>query len=197
MVAAGPGAAEPGAQAGWLCAQLRALGIRQLGEDILRRPCTDFDLPREREAARALHEELLRYLAHLRGLYPFGKGLGLAAPQIGVARALAVVVPADGEPVTLLNPRVLASSAACDQKYEGCLSFFDVRGLVSRPLVIAVQSRGWDGTDSLIRLDHARARLAAHEIDHLQGRLYTDRLSPGARPVPVTEYRGSGTPWQY
>ncbi|MFJ2629012.1 peptide deformylase [Streptomyces sp. NPDC087532] len=69
-----------------------------------------------------------------------GKGVGLAAPQIGMGRSAAVVRPAEADPIVLLNPRVTRASGAVDEKYEGCLSFFDVRAPVSRPLHITVES---------------------------------------------------------
>jgi peptide deformylase len=177
--------------------QLRAIGIRQEGDPILREPCATFDLPREAAKARNLRAELLEYMDAIHSLYPFVKGMGLAAPQIGVARALAVVHPPDGDPITLLNPQVVCESRDRDQKYEGCLSFFDVRGLVSRPLSLQVQCATWDGENRLVTLTKGRARLAAHEIDHLHGTLYLDRLPPATSPVPLTDYGGTGATWQY
>lgn len=59
---------------------------------------------------------------------------GVAAPQIGISRAAAIVIPPDpgAEPLIMLNPQVISESAEADEQYEGCLSFFDVRGLVPR-----------------------------------------------------------------
>jgi peptide deformylase len=59
--------------------------------------------------------------------HTFGKGMGIAAPQIGIGRAVALVRTPDGETITLINPRVI-EEAPGDEQYEGCLSFFDVRG---------------------------------------------------------------------
>jgi peptide deformylase len=177
--------------------RLRSIGIRQEGDPILREPCARFDLPREAERARQLRAELLDYIELIHSIYPFVKGVGLAAPQIGVARALAVVHPPDEEPITLLNPRVTAQSAERDQKFEGCLSFFDVRGLVSRPLSLQVSCATWDGRRRQMTLDLGLARLAAHEIDHLEGTLYLDRLPASRPPVPLTDYDGTGASWEY
>jgi Polypeptide deformylase len=62
----------------------------------------------------------------------FSKGMGIAAPQIGISRAAAIVIPPDpgAEPVVMLNLAVISESAETDEQYEGCLFFFDVRGLV-------------------------------------------------------------------
>ena len=129
----------------------------------------------------------------------FSKGMGVAAPQIGISRAAAIVIPPDpgAEPVVMLNPSVISESAETDEQYEGCLSFFDVRGLVPRPLHIEVACTRPDGQQYILALDNAMARLAAHEIDHLDGMLYTSRMREGTRPIPVAEYRGTGHAWNY
>jgi peptide deformylase len=91
--------------------------------------------------------------------------MGVAAPQVGIPRAAAIVIPPDpgAEPVVMLNPQVIRESAESDEQY-------------------------------VLSLDNAMARLAAHEIDHLNGRLYTSRMREGTRPIPVAEYRGTGGP---
>lgn len=63
------------------------------------------------------------------------QGMGVAAPQVGISGAAAILLPTDpgAEPVVMLNPRVISESAEEDEQYEGCLSFFDVRGLVPLP----------------------------------------------------------------
>lgn len=62
-----------------------------------------------------------------------GKGLGLAAPQIGIGRAAAAVQPPGADPIVLLNLRITAASDEMDEKFEGCLSFFDVRAPAPAP----------------------------------------------------------------
>jgi peptide deformylase len=123
--------------------------------------------------------------------------MGVAAPQVGIPRATAIVIPPDPgtEPVVMLNPQVIRESAETDEQYEGCLSFFDMCGLVPRPLHIEVACTRPDGQQHVLSLDNAMARLAAHEIDHLNGRLYTSRMLEGTRPIPVAEYRGTGSAW--
>jgi len=181
-----------------LSAQLRDLGIRQEGDPVLRQVASPFVLPAEADEAAALHDQLLHYVRRVSRIYPFTKGMGLAAPQIGVSRALAVVRPPDGGPVVaLLNPVITWQSSEEDEQYEGCLSFFDVRGKTRRPLAIKVQVNELDGSSRIISFDHGLARLVLHEIDHLAGRLYTDRLVEGSALVPLEEYQGTHTAWQY
>ncbi|GAA4231259.1 hypothetical protein GCM10022254_27950 [Actinomadura meridiana] len=111
----------------------------------------------------------------------------------------AVIAPPDpdAEPLVLLNPRVINASPETDEQYEGCLSFFDVRGLVPRPLRLEVAHTRLDGQSGIVILNAALARLAGHEIDHLYGRLYTDRMRDGIHPIPVENYRGTGRAWSY
>ncbi|MGH8934093.1 MAG: peptide deformylase [Egibacteraceae bacterium] len=179
--------------------RMRALGIVQDGEEILRQVAVPFDLPGEADDARAVVERLSAFLDRLAAVHVFGKGMGLAASQIGIGRAAAIVRPAgdSAEPIVLLNPRVVGGSDEADEQYEGCLSFFDVRGVVPRPLRLDVEHTTLAGTRLVTTFHHALARLAAHEVDHLHGRLYTDRMQPGAHPIPVEEYRGTGTAWTY
>ncbi|MEH1101868.1 peptide deformylase [Micromonospora sp. CPCC 205561] len=179
--------------------RMRGLGIVQRGADLLRQPARPFDLPREEQAAREVADRLAAALARLDELHPFSKGVGIAAPQLGLDRAAAVVRPPDrsAEPVVLLNPRVVDASPDSDEQYEGCLSFFDHRGLVPRPLRLDVEHAQYDGSRIITSFEFGMARLAAHEIDHLEGRLYVDRMAPGVPLVPVEEYRETGRPWRY
>ena len=144
-------------------------------------------------------DRLTMALARLDELHPFSKGVGVAAPQFGIDRAAAVVRPPDrsAEPVVLLNPRVVDADLETDEQYEGCLSFFDHRGLVPRPLRLDVEHAQWDGSRIITSFEFGMARLVAHEIDHLEGRLYVDRMAPGVPLVPVEEYRETGHPWRY
>jgi peptide deformylase len=138
-------------------------------------------------------------LDRLERLHDFSKGVGLAAPQIGLSVAAAVIRPPERgtEPVVLLNPRIIAESIDSDEQYEGCLSFFDYRGLVRRPLRVDVEHARFDGTRVITTFDRAMARLVSHEIDHLEGQLYVDRMAVDTQLVPVDEYRQTGQAWSY
>ena len=97
-------------------------------------------------------------------IHHFAKGLGVAAVQLGIRRAAAVVRTPAGEYITLLNPQIINESAETDNQYEGCWSFFDVRGRVPRPLSIEVEHEEIDRTRRITVFDHAEARLVAHEV---------------------------------
>jgi peptide deformylase len=190
----GDPAAGPGPRPSELMA---AAGIVQAGEPMLRGPARFFELPAEAEDARRVVAELSSAMERVSALHTFGKGMGIAAPQIGINRAATIVRSAEGDTLTLLNPRVIESSPETDEQYEGCLSFFDVRGLVPRPLELQVEHTDISGRQHITVYRQGLARLVAHEIDHLFGQLYTDRMRSGTAPIPVEQYRGTGSAWTY
>ena len=177
---------------------MAAAGIVQRGADGLTTPGRWFDLPLEAALAEDTLDRLGRALTHVAGLHRFRKGIGLAAPQLGLSLAAAIVRPVGArEPIVLLNPRVVAASPDTDEQFEGCLSFFDVRGLVARPLRLTVECAQLSGKRIRVTYEQAVARLVAHEVDHLDGLLYTDRMPVGSPLVPVTQYDQTGQPWVY
>jgi peptide deformylase len=178
--------------------QMRDLGVVQHGAGILAEPARAFDLPAERDEAERITDELFAAMERIGQVHPFAKGMGIAAPQIGIARAAAVVQPpGDAPAIILLNPRITTRSEDMDEQYEGCLSFFDVRGLVPRPLKITVETTALTGETVTTVYERGLARLIHHEIDHLDGLLYTSQMLPGVEPIPVDEYRQTGRAWTY
>lgn len=178
-------------------AQMRSLGILQAGDPLLAAVARPFELPDEAEDARRVIVQLVATLEWVGRVHTFAKGMGLAAPQIGIGRSAAVIRSPDGQTITLLNPRVIQETSESDEQYEGCLSFFDVRGIVPRPLSVEVEHRDVDGGVRITRFAHGIARLVSHEVDHLWGRLYRSRMLPGAEPIPVSQYEGTGSQWTY
>ncbi|MFE3654152.1 peptide deformylase [Streptomyces sp. NPDC059152] len=177
---------------------MRDLGVVQRGAGILAEPARAFDLPAEHDEAERVVDELFAAMERIGQVHPFAKGMGLAAPQIGIGRAAAIVQPPGDTPaIILLNPRITTGSDETDEQYEGCLSFFDVRGLVPRPLKITAETAALTGETVATVYERGLARLVHHEIDHLDGLLYTTRMRPGVQPIPVEEYRQTGRDWIY
>ncbi|MFE6338590.1 peptide deformylase [Streptomyces sp. NPDC057798] len=178
--------------------QMRNLGVVQHGAGILAEPARAFTLPAERDEAERITDELIAAMERIGQVHPFAKGMGIAAPQIGIGRSAAVVQPpGDAPSIILLNPRITDRSDDVDEQYEGCLSFFDVRGLVPRPLKITVETTALTGESVTTVYAYGLARLIHHEIDHLNGQLYTAHMRPGVAPIPVGEYRQTGRAWAY
>jgi peptide deformylase len=176
---------------------MASLGIVQEGDPILAQVTRPFVLPDEAEGARRIVAELNSVAERVSAVHTFGKGMGIAAPQIGIDRAAAIVRRPGAETITLLNPRIIEESEQHDQQYEGCLSFFDVRGMVPRPVVIHVEHQDTDGQRRITIFERGIARLVAHEIDHLNGMLYKERMRPDSQLIPVTEYHEIGQDWRY
>lgn len=178
--------------------QMRDLGVVQYGAPGLGEPARPFALPDELQTAVTVVGRLLDAMERIRRAHDFsGKGLGVAAPQIGIPRSAAVIQPPGADPIVLLNPRITVASEETDEKLEGCLSFFDVRGLVPRPLRITVETTTPEGQAVTTIYERGIARLVHHEIDHLNGMLYTARMRAGVAPIPIEEYRQTGRAWAY
>jgi peptide deformylase len=176
---------------------MRAAGIVQEGDPRLARTARRLVLPDEREKAIAVMEALDYAADRVSGVHDFAKGLGVAAPQIGIDRAAAIVRLPGGEALSLLNPVVIEESTQTDEQFEGCLSFFDVRGLVPRPLWLKVAHQSLEGKVVISTFEYGVARLVAHELDHLVGKMYRERMRPDIKPIPVSDYRQSGRAWHY
>jgi len=118
-------------------------------------------------------------------------GQGLAAPQVGVSRRIVVLdVPQSDAPAyALVNPRVVERSDETARAEEGCLSIPGVSDVVERPAKVVVEALDAEGAPVRIEADGELARCLQHEIDHLDGILYIDRLSPLKRKLLLARYR--------
>jgi peptide deformylase len=115
-------------------------------------------------------------------------GVGLAAPQVGVARRLLVMdcvkdPAAKPRPYVLINPSVTWSSADLSGYEEGCLSIPDQYAEVRRPAAVSVAWTGLDGKPREERFEGLWATCVQHEIDHLDGKLFIDYLGPIKRQM--------------
>lgn len=100
-------------------------------------------------------------------------GVGLAAPQVGVLRRLVVIEVEEDHPIFLINPEIVYESGE-QEGPEGCLSIPGRSGIVRRPMNVTVRATGYDGKPLEIMGEGLLARAFCHEIDHLDGKLYTD-----------------------
>lgn len=176
--------------------RMEQIGIVQQGDPVLGQTTRDFDLPNQTDEAHSAARQLIDALVPIKSAHTFGKGVGLAGPQLGIGRSVAVVQMPDDEPLALFNPRVIEESDEHDEQYEGCLSLFNVRGVVRRSLAIEVEHTALDGSTQIAVFERGAARLWAHEIDHLSGILYVERME-GSEVVPVSRYESVGEPWTY
>ena len=102
-------------------------------------------------------------------------GCGLAAVQVGVLRRVVVIEVEDGKPIVLINPKIVAyAGEQCEQ--EGCLSLPGKWGKTRRPMHVTVRALGLDGKEVEYTGSDLLARAFCHELDHLDGKLFTDAL---------------------
>jgi peptide deformylase len=135
-------------------------------------------------------DEVRALIADLFDTMRAAKGVGLAANQIGVARRVAVV-EADGQPpVVLVNPVVVGREGA-DRDEEGCLSIPDVFGEVERAARVVVEATDEHGAPRHIEGAGLFARAIQHEIDHLDGILFLDRVGPLKRRLLLRQWERS------
>lgn len=102
------------------------------------------------------------------------KGVGLAAPQIGITRRLIVVDPGEKRLLKLINPRLIKAEGT-EMGIEGCLSIPGIFGEVPRAARVLVEAQDSSGDSIRIEAEGFLARIFQHEIDHLDGILFIDR----------------------
>ena len=118
-------------------------------------------------------------------------GIGLAAPQVGEKLRLVVIdlQPDDTpSPMVLVNPEIVAASEERAVREEGCLSIPGQYADVERPARVKVRWRELDGTRREMEADDLLATCLQHEIDHLDGVMFTDRLSPLKRNMLLKKF---------
>lgn len=138
--------------------------LEKRGEDI-----TEFDTPELRQLVEDMFESM--YAA---------KGVGLAAPQIGVGKRLAVIDITTGEDpkqkIVLINPEIIKMEGS-QKSEEGCLSLPTFREQVTRPMKVTVRAQDVHGKEFEMAGDDLLARAFLHETDHLNGKLYISHIS--------------------
>jgi peptide deformylase len=129
--------------------------------------------------------EMKRLIADMRETMHEYDGVGLAAPQVHLGLRLAVIeVPetderaADGVPfMVLINPKVHPIGKATETGWEGCLSIPDLRGIVPRHAAVRLEAWNEDGEKYELEARGFFARVVQHECDHLEGKVYLDRMA--------------------
>lgn len=125
-------------------------------------------------------------------------GVGLAAPQVGVSLQLAVVglkynslrpLVKEIPPAVIINPDIIYRSKETENDWEGCLSLPGVRGLVPRHKKIKVRYIDERGAEHTVTVKGFHARVLQHEIDHLNGILYVDRMRDMKTLITTDEFR--------
>ncbi|MCL4865461.1 MAG: peptide deformylase [Gemmatimonadales bacterium] len=152
--------------------------IHLLGSPVLRQTAAEIAV---------VDDETRTFIDDLFETMDAAEGVGLAANQVGVARRVAVI-DADGQRFVMVNPRI-AQASGRDKAEEGCLSIPEVYAEVTRASRITLEALDRDGQPFTMEAEGLVARAIQHELDHLDGILFLDHLSPLKRQVLVARYK--------
>lgn len=152
--------------------------IVERGDPILEKPCrpvTEFNA-----RLHTLLDDMAETLEE-------AGGVGLAAPQVGILRRVCIVEDSEGEVIELVNPVIVASEGE-QTGLEGCLSIPGRYGIVTRPYLVRVRAQDRDGAFFEIEDEDLTARCFCHEIEHLDGHLYTEHCDHLLSDEEVEQY---------
>ena len=150
--------------------------IRQMGDEVLTKKCREIKevTPRIKE----LIEDMLETMYE-------ANGVGLAAPQVGILKRLVVIDVGEG-PIVLINP-VIVETDGSQTGEEGCLSLPGKSGVVTRPNYVKVRAYDEDMQQYEIEGTELLARAFCHEIDHLDGHMYVEKVEGQLEDVNYDE----------
>lgn len=142
------------------------LKIVKVGDDVLRKVCRPVE---------AITPRVITLLDDMVETMRDADGCGLAAPQVGILRRIAVVEVEPGEVIELINPKIIAK-AGVQEEQEGCLSVPGRWGITHRPKHVTVRALNRKGETFEVSGSDLLARALCHEIDHLDGKLFIDHM---------------------
>ncbi len=144
--------------------------IRKDGDDILRKKSKDVEV---------IDEKVKELLQDMLETMQVANGVGISAVQVGILKRLVVIDIQDGSgPIKLVNP-VIVKQKGKQEVEEGCLSFPNQFAKVVRPKEVTVKALNENGEQITIKGKELLAQALAHEIDHLDGKLFVDIMEPG------------------
>jgi len=150
-----------------------------LGNEVLRQKAQE--VPEINGETKALASTMIETMYR-------GKGVGLAAPQVGLAQRIFVVGIEGDSPRVFINPSLLETSEELSDYEEGCLSIPGVYSKVERSQAIRIQAWNERGRPFTLDADGFLARVILHEYDHLEGVLFIDRLNQMKRERLLKQY---------
>ncbi|CAN1210892.1 peptide deformylase [Tumidithrix helvetica PCC 7403] len=161
--------------------QLGNIGLRQIAQ------------PVENVRDRAVQDLIDRLIETLKAK----KGVGIAAPQVGQSLRLIIVASHPNDrypqaplmaPTAMIDPRIVSHSEQVEKGWEGCLSVPGIRGLVPRYQAIEVEYCDRDGNLETTTFTDFVARIFQHEYDHLEGKVFLDRVESSLELISESEY---------
>ena len=151
--------------------------FKPLWEQNARQPVVKYpaDVLRAKAAkVERVSQDVRELIDRMTSIMDLANGVGLAAPQIGVLQRVIIIAP-DGKPIALVNPEITMSEGTVIGE-EGCLSLPGLYGDVVRKAVVEVKALDGEGRLVALRLEGLASRVVQHEIDHLDGVLFIDKV---------------------
>jgi len=145
---------------------MSTLAIKKYGDPILKRKA---------EGVKEITAELKELILNMIETVKKEKGVGLAATQVGISKRI-IIVDAEKAPMAFINPEILDKSKEQETEEEGCLSLPGLFLKIKRAKEIEVRAKDIDGKDIEFKAEGLLARVFQHEIDHLDGILFIDRV---------------------
>ncbi|MBE6635488.1 MAG: peptide deformylase [Ruminococcaceae bacterium] len=140
------------------------LNILKFGDEALRKVCRPVDV---------ITPKIVTLIDDMIETMRAANGCGLAAPQVGILRRIAVIEVEEGKVYELINPKIIAYTGE-QRETEGCLSNPGRWGITKRPMAVTVRAQNRYGEEYELTGKELLARAICHECDHLDGKLYTD-----------------------
>ncbi len=152
--------------------------IRKDGDEILRKKSREVETVDNK--IREILDDMVETMHQ-------SNGVGLAGPQIGILKRLVVIdLYDDNGPIKLVNPKIIKQEGEQEVE-EGCLSFPNQFAKIIRPAKITVEALNEKGDKITIEAEGLLAQAIAHEVDHLEGILFVDKIIPGTLEFVETE----------
>ena len=144
--------------------------IRENGDEILRKKAREVEVIDDK--IRQILDDMVETMHQF-------NGVGLAGPQIGILKRLVVIdIYDDNGPIKLVNPRIVEQKGEQEVE-EGCLSFPNQYAKLIRPAQVVVEAKNENGETIRIEAEGLLAQSLSHELDHLEGVLFVDKMIPG------------------
>lgn len=140
--------------------------VREMGDPILNKVCKE---------VKEVNERTMELIDDMFDTMYETNGVGLAAPQVGILKRIVVIDTTGEDPVVMINPRIIETSGE-QSGWEGCLSVPGKYGMVKRPNYVKAVAYNEEMEEFVIEGTELMARAICHELEHLDGHLYTERV---------------------
>lgn len=143
--------------------------IREMGDPILNKICKE---------VKEVTDRTLELIDDMFETMYEANGVGLAAPQVGILKRIVVIDTTGEDPILMINPRIIETSGE-QTGYEGCLSVPGKSGMVTRPNYVKAVAYNENMEQFTIEGTELMARAICHELEHLDGHLYVEKVEGG------------------